>query len=490
MQQKMVKNDETAEIERLRFLKQREEYEALRKQKHNIQQLKEMQTNGVVQENPTEEDAKSFMDQNDENHQNSTVQEPTIKTSNALENTSEVHLDYEGAPQMVYANNSQQTTVVHEASTQEVVEATGLDTFVENKPDARSHESDDDQDDPMPPDDDGHLPDPPSAEKPSTSNQDSNLFMNRSKSDQMDEIPANVVMADSGATPTKKGAKKVKNKGKPIPKTIKRIFPNVTDLSAWRKRNHLGTKTRIFKMFGNYTSIKKALYDRGWVENKDKTSPCFDLLWSLKCRDIDFDNLRDGQIVNHFRYNGCITTKIGLCRNIGKVINFNNVDVDTFFPKCYAFKEIGEFDQFCEEFKLIKAHCILKKFVKDENIDPDMLDIAMTVCRRNLLTTDDIIDHPISKPVRETEWHILSKDERKYVSPKKAKRGKQKATSLVPVRKTQSKFNPAQPNKNSKLNSKRGDMYKSPSIVTLKLPEIENKQMYNTLKDNELLQIG
>jgi hypothetical protein len=157
--------------------------------------------------------------------------------------------------------------------------------------------------------------------------------MDRSKSDQLDEPPSNLVIVDSNSTP-KKDIKIKKGKNtKPLPKTVKRVFPNCTSLGEWRKKNRLAAKTKIFKMFGNYTSIKKALYDRGWVENKDKTSPCFDLLWSLKCRDIDYESLREGQIVNHFRFNGCITTKIGLARNIGKVINFNNVDIDTFFPK-------------------------------------------------------------------------------------------------------------------------------------------------------------
>ena len=86
-------------------------------------------------------------------------------------------------------------------------------------------------------------------------------------------------------------------------------------------------------MIGNYPTIKKTLNDKGWVENKDKTSPCFDLLWTLRQRDIDYESLKDGQIVNHFRFNGAITTKVGLCRNLGKVINYSSVDIDSFFPK-------------------------------------------------------------------------------------------------------------------------------------------------------------
>lgn len=132
-------------------------------------------------------------------------------------------------------------------------------------------------------------------------------------------------------------------------------------------------------MYGNYSSIRKALHERGWIENKDKASGHFDLLWTLKQRDIEFDSLKEGQIVNHFRYNGVITTKVGLCRNLWKVIYFNNVDVDSFFPKCYALKDDGEWDDFCEYFKVTKAESILKRFAQSEVIDPDMLDAAMTV---------------------------------------------------------------------------------------------------------------
>ena len=263
-----------------------------------------------------------------------------------------------------------------------------------------------------------------------------------------------------------------------MPKVVKRILPNCTDSVQWKKKNRLGNKAKVFKMIGNYACIRKALHERGWVENKDKSSPCFDFLWTLKQRDIDYESLREGQIVNHFRYNGVITTKVGLCRNIGKVINFNNVDVDSFFPKCYALRDEGEWEDFCEQFKIQKAESILKRFVKNESIDPDMLDAAMTICRRNLLELDDIIDNPFKWIVKDSEWFILSKD-----GKRKNKGRGQKSSSLAPMRKTNISASPAINMK--KTNSKFDSSYKSPSIVTLKLPEIESKQMYSTVKESK-----
>lgn len=57
-----------------------------------------------------------------------------------------------------------------------------------------------------------------------------------------------------------------------------------------------------------------------------------------------------------------------------------------------------------------------------------------------------------------------------------------KSSSLAPVRKQNIT---ASPNKIlSQPNYKRENSYKSPSIVTLKLPNIEQKQMYSTVKDS------
>jgi len=136
------------------------------------------------------------------------------------------------------------------------------------------------------------------------------ILPKRTKSDQLGDLPPNVLAVNDVVELKGSGKKKGKSKG--LPKAIKRVFPNCTDLGAWRKRNRLTHKTKIFKMFGNYSIIKKNFHERGWVENKDRNSPCFDVLWTLRQRDIDYESLREGQIVNHFRYNGVITTKVGL----------------------------------------------------------------------------------------------------------------------------------------------------------------------------------
>lgn len=83
-------------------------------------------------------------------------------------------------------------------------------------------------------------------------------------------LKSNIIMSELESSAQKGAKKKIKKVN--MPKVIKRVFPNCTDVSLWRKKNRLDRRTRVFKMFGNYATIRKTLHERGWIENKDKTS--------------------------------------------------------------------------------------------------------------------------------------------------------------------------------------------------------------------------
>jgi len=55
-----------------------------------------------------------------------------------------------------------------------------------------------------------------------------------------------------------------------------------TDLAKWKKFNRLEQKTKVFIIKGGYHDLRRALVDRGWVENTDYSSPCFDFKWTCK----------------------------------------------------------------------------------------------------------------------------------------------------------------------------------------------------------------
>ena len=125
-----------------------------------------------------------------------------------------------------------------------------------------------------------------------------------------------------------------------------RTYNFITDLTQWKKKQRLPDDTKVFIVMGGYPDIKKALKARGWVQNPDIYSPCYDLKYCLQGKDIEFDNLKDFQIVNHFVRNVALTTKIGVCKNMRNLIWFNNVDIDTFYPRCFDLNDPDDVENF------------------------------------------------------------------------------------------------------------------------------------------------
>lgn len=117
-------------------------------------------------------------------------------------------------------------------------------------------------------------------------------------------------------------------------------------------------------MTGGYLDVKKALRARGWVENPGYNSPCFDLKWTLQGREIDYGNLHDWQLVNHYEKNGSITTKVGLCRSLRNMHWVCNVDADDFYPKCFDLNDDDDYIHFEQYFKISKAQSVLKLYMK------------------------------------------------------------------------------------------------------------------------------
>ncbi|CEM06450.1 unnamed protein product [Vitrella brassicaformis CCMP3155] len=136
------------------------------------------------------------------------------------------------------------------------------------------------------------------------------------------------------------------------------------DMQHWKRRQSVQPDTKVFICLGGYPDIKRALWRRGWVENSDPESDFWDLKWTLKARDIDHTKLEDHQIVNHFSRNTEITTKIGLLRNLRSLIWFEDVDIDTFFPRCFDLSDPAEMQDFVDEYKTCKAMAILKLYVQ------------------------------------------------------------------------------------------------------------------------------
>lgn len=57
--------------------------------------------------------------------------------------------------------------------------------------------------------------------------------------------------------------------------------------------------------------------------------------------------------------NNLITTKVGLTHSLKNLIWWNNVPIDTFFPKSFDLTEMEEFEDFKNEYRFIKVSSFL-----------------------------------------------------------------------------------------------------------------------------------
>ena len=103
-------------------------------------------------------------------------------------------------------------------------------------------------------------------------------------------------------------------------------------MKLWKKKHGVHPKQKVFICLGGYPMMRKRFLERGWCENRDKHSVCFDVKWLCKQKDIDFKMLKDGQRVNHFPHNSTLTSKSGLCKNILDLRWYSKSSPESFFP--------------------------------------------------------------------------------------------------------------------------------------------------------------
>ncbi|NXG67529.1 TTLL3 monoglycylase, partial [Hemiprocne comata] len=155
---------------------------------------------------------------------------------------------------------------------------------------------------------------------------------------------------------------------------------------------------KIFVVQGPYPIIRSLLWSRGWVEKKLPRAsrqleqhpgtqekqlqeeedgegdddaeqgeashlvrdqvPYF--IWTNHCGAINYRQLQQDQVVNHYAGVRAFTTKEGLCLNLRNLPWCNQADPDTFFPRCYRLGSADERQAFIEDFRLTAARSLLK----------------------------------------------------------------------------------------------------------------------------------
>ena len=123
-------------------------------------------------------------------------------------------------------------------------------------------------------------------------------------------------------------------------------------------------RKKKFIVTGGYSDVVKNLTERGWVREKNAKSSEFDYIWTLKTNEINFIQLNNNQMTNHYNRNGQITRKSGLSKNI-KNLFYIGADPMNFFPRCYDLSVKDELEDFKQDFKFTWTISLLILFFKE-----------------------------------------------------------------------------------------------------------------------------
>eukprot|EP00747_Dinoflagellata_sp_TGD_P060983 gnl/TRDRNA2_/TRDRNA2_152311_c2_seq2.p1 gnl/TRDRNA2_/TRDRNA2_152311_c2~~gnl/TRDRNA2_/TRDRNA2_152311_c2_seq2.p1 ORF type:complete len:1616 (+),score=224.25 gnl/TRDRNA2_/TRDRNA2_152311_c2_seq2:71-4918(+) len=123
-------------------------------------------------------------------------------------------------------------------------------------------------------------------------------------------------------------------------------------IAIYLQRSQHPSSSKVFVLDGPDDHIRQALQRRlDWVENPVPASMFWSLKWCTTDCEDDYQSLQDGDLYNHFQNNRELTTKVGLLRSLQQLAVDEQVDIDSFFPRCYDMGVVSEREDFVLDFR-------------------------------------------------------------------------------------------------------------------------------------------
>ena len=134
-------------------------------------------------------------------------------------------------------------------------------------------------------------------------------------------------------------------------------------MQEYKRRRGLDPNALIFCFNSRDWHIKHALERFGWIENPNVDSVLFNLKWTYRDSETDYQTLSEGQYFNHFGNNQELTMKSGLIRNLIDNAEYGS-NTASFFPRGYELGQANQINEFKEDFERTALENLLKNLWK------------------------------------------------------------------------------------------------------------------------------
>ena len=179
----------------------------------------------------------------------------------------------------------------------------------------------------------------------------------------------------------------------------------MTSYESWKRSQNYLPGQKMFCIVGTYPDVRRALLQRGWIENRDSDSAHYDLKWTRNARVPG--TIQEWQLFNHFPRNYELSVKWQLYENIKQ--GRKNMSFLSMIPRCFRFDAKG-IEEFFECFKVVFAASVVKKFIKNDlKVLQEHAIVALNICKRWVAELENKSnEEKFSGLALGIEWKILN----------------------------------------------------------------------------------